>query len=77
MSLVKRLPLGKNQSFTQHLIETTANTRIGSSKIGAPVSVNGTDFIFLDECTGLVKTYDLAQDNLNRYHQFGYTSIPV
>lgn len=48
-----------------------------SAKPGSSVSVNGTDFLWLDECTGLIKRYDLAQDNISKFHGLGYTSIPV
>ncbi|KAH6949649.1 hypothetical protein BKA56DRAFT_682731 [Ilyonectria sp. MPI-CAGE-AT-0026] len=33
-------------------------------KEGAPISFNGTDFFHFDECTGLIKQIEIAQDSI-------------
>lgn len=39
--------------------------------------MNGTDFLWLDECSGKIVRYDLAVDSLSKFHQMGFTSITV
>ncbi|KAJ5626446.1 hypothetical protein N7528_003873 [Penicillium herquei] len=44
---------------------------------GSNVTYNGTDFLVLDECTGLIKTDYIAQDLITYFHAMGLDYISV
>ncbi|KAK1763058.1 hypothetical protein QBC33DRAFT_623268 [Phialemonium atrogriseum] len=44
---------------------------------GEPVTYNGTDFLILNECTGLADEADIAGDSLTLFHNLGLTSVTV
>ncbi|KFY09575.1 hypothetical protein V492_05434 [Pseudogymnoascus sp. VKM F-4246] len=46
-------------------------------KQGDHVTYNGTDFLRVDECTGLIKQVDIAQDYVTFFHNLGLTGINV
>ncbi|KAH8703604.1 hypothetical protein BGW36DRAFT_423159 [Talaromyces proteolyticus] len=46
-------------------------------KQGTPVTYNGTDFLILDQCTGLIKEINIAQDLISFFHNLGLTGVTV
>ncbi|KAJ5890134.1 hypothetical protein N7504_010944 [Penicillium tannophilum] len=44
---------------------------------GSSVTYNGTDFLVLDECTGLIREDYIAQDLISCFHVMGLTEITV
>ena len=46
-------------------------------KEGAHVTYNGTDFLQLDHCSGLIRQVDMAQDYITLYHKLGLAEIKV
>ncbi|KAH6995169.1 hypothetical protein EDB80DRAFT_877044 [Ilyonectria destructans] len=44
---------------------------------GSPVTYNGTDFLILDDCTGLVKEVHMAQDFITFFHALGLEAVTV
>lgn len=46
-------------------------------KEGDYVTYNGTDFLQLDECSGLIKQVDMAQDYITLYYNLGLTEIKI
>lgn len=46
-------------------------------KPGDNVTYNGTDFLVLDEKTGLIKEDNVAQDLITLFHNLGLTAVTV
>lgn len=46
-------------------------------KEGAPISFNGTDFFHFDECTGLIKQIEIAQDSIIEHYELGLSEIKL
>ncbi|KAJ5927866.1 hypothetical protein N7466_006822 [Penicillium verhagenii] len=44
---------------------------------GSSVTYNGTDFLVLDECTGLIREDYIAQDLITYFHAMGLSEIAV
>ena len=49
--------------------------RNSTKKAGATISYNGTDFLQLDPCSGLIQQVDMTQDYMNFYHELGATTL--
>ncbi|KAH7141515.1 hypothetical protein B0J13DRAFT_623876 [Dactylonectria estremocensis] len=57
---------------------TSANMTLPTTlETGSAVTYNGTDFIILDDCTGLIKEVHMAQDFITFFHELGLTSVTV
>ncbi|KAH7152637.1 hypothetical protein EDB81DRAFT_881604 [Dactylonectria macrodidyma] len=55
---------------------TSANMTLPTIlETGSAVTYNGTDFIILDGCTGLVKEVHMAQDFITFFHELGLDSV--
>ncbi|KKK24330.1 hypothetical protein AOCH_002100, partial [Aspergillus ochraceoroseus] len=46
-------------------------------KPGDPVTYNGTDFLLLDPCTGLIEEANIAQDLITFFHNLGLEAVTV
>ncbi|KAH6988380.1 hypothetical protein EDB80DRAFT_865368 [Ilyonectria destructans] len=46
-------------------------------KEGAPISFNSTDFFHFDECTGLIKQIEIAQDSIIEHYELGLSEIKL
>ena len=51
--------------------------RCRTLKQGAHVTYNGTDFLQLDQCSGLIRQVDMAQDYITLYHNLGLAEIII
>lgn len=44
---------------------------------GSHITYNGTDWLYLDDCTGRIKRVDSAQDYITALHAQGLTEVKV